>query len=105
MPVDVPDVAVTVTRPARIAVARPAGLTVSTLVSVLVHVALVTGRALPETTSVVVPPARRMGCVVVICSDPPDGEVGVDPLLSQPATSRARPARTVATRRDVTSRL
>ena len=94
------------TLPARVAVATPAGLTVSTRVSVLVHVAVVTGvPLLPVTTSVVVSPARRMGRVVVICSEPPEGEVGVDELWSQPATRRARPARAVASRRDVTSRL
>jgi len=102
----VPEVAVTVTRPARAAVETPVGLTVSTLLSVLVQVAVVTGvPPLPVTTSVVVSPARNMGRVVVICSEPPDGEVGVDELLSQPATRRASPARTVATRRDVTPRL
>ena len=54
-----PDVAVTVTRPARAAVATAVGLTVSTLLSVLVQVAGVTGVAvLPVTNPVVVSPAR-----------------------------------------------
>jgi hypothetical protein len=83
----------------------PAGLTVSTLASLVVQVPPVTGAPPgPVTVSGNVSPARRMARVVVTCNAP-EGAVGVDELLPQPANRKASPAIAVATRRDVTSRL
>ena len=98
--------AVTVTRPARSAVAVPVALTAITLVSVIVQAAVVTGApVLVVTVRSADSPVRSTGRMAVTCSVPPDGEVGVDELLSQPARRRASPANAVATRRDVTRRL
>lgn len=98
--------AVTVTRPARTAVAMPVALTARTLVSVLAHVTPVTGApALLETVNGCASPLRSTERVAVTCKVPPDGDVGVVELLSQPARRKASPAIAVATRRDVTRRL
>ena len=76
-----------------------------TLLSLLIQFAVVTGvPLLPVTVRVVVSPERSTGRSAVIWSPPAEGEVGVEEL-SQPATRTASPARTVATRRDVTRRL
>ena len=98
----------TVARPGRPAVARPDGLTVTTVLSVLLHAAVATTVPPLVTVSGSDSPARSTVRVAVTWSVP-EGEVGVELDEPQPAAAsqvRARAAASAGTRkRSVTARL